>query len=593
MLWISKLSSAIQFLLCSFLLLVGTCAGAVEQAIDYDPSQPEWRAIPSASVMRVGDDPSWPTAEIDEHWQPITDDAIGDEHGIIWFRNRIVINRSPEQIGYKEINLSLHASYEIYWDGELIGRSGVVGESPQTEQPGPIYNAFLLSPQQYQNGEHDLALRASSQYRQDLPFQRSFWVADYSVNNRYAGYSSLLPTLFLPVFLVIGIFYLALYWTNRQTTSHLLFALSCFSLLSYGVCVEWPHMIGFSYDWNQRIDTFESCSLIAFTLLLPAFFVSRYRIGYRYYIGYLALFSGVLAHAIIAGTGRFLPMVALAFSLGAIALVYKRGNRAVLGELVSVAACLAAYIYWLGDTENMFVYLPLLIVALLISQAVQTQRQKRSLELARLTQSRLECELLRRSLQPHFLMNTLANLLEGVETDVERTAEFIADLGEEFRMLADLAERQVVPLEEELRLCRTHLAIMSFRMRSDLQLDCEGADRELAIPPAIVHTLIENALTHNDYAGKTVQFLLQVERQHATTTLRLHTPLGGQVQTDTATSAGTGIGLKYVRSRLEQSFPERWDLASHSTRTHWVTTISVRQIDKVSKVELESVYAAG
>ena len=111
--------------------------------------------------------------------------------------------------------------------------------------------------------------------------------------------------------------------------------------------------------------------------------------------------------------------------------------------------------------------------------------------------SRLEAELLKRSLQPHFVMNSPDRLWRsGSREEPAVAVEMIEALSEELRLLGDIAPRRSIPLADELRLCRAHLTVMSRRKGIDYRLTEEGVDPSGEIPPAVVHTLVENAITH-------------------------------------------------------------------------------------------------
>ena len=126
-----------------------------------------------------------------------------------------------------------------------------------------------------------------------------------------------------------------------------------------------------------------------------------------------------------------------------------------------------------------------------------------------LRSARLEIELLRRHLQPHFLMNTLTALSEWFEQEPDVATEMIQDLGRELRILGDISSRSSITIAQELELCRSHLAVMARRRDEQLELSAEGVDPEACIPPAIFHTLLENALTHNSYRDRPACFRLR------------------------------------------------------------------------------------
>ena len=125
-------------------------------------------------------------------------------------------------------------------------------------------------------------------------------------------------------------------------------------------------------------------------------------------------------------------------------------------------------------------------------------------------------------------------------------------------------------IQEYVDLCRTHVRIMSRRRDRRYELETQGADPDDLVPPAIFHTLVENAITHDDTKPEQV-------------TLKLHaSPDGGRVRyvfeapcSGSVSAAIEGTGLRYVRARLEESFGRDWSLASGPAGGVWRTELSI------------------
>jgi len=100
-------------------------------------------------------------------------------------------------------------------------------------------------------------------------------------------------------------------------------------------------------------------------------------------------------------------------------------------------------------------------------------------------------------IRPHFLfnaLNTAASLVADRPAAAERTLENLAEL---FR--ATLEERgTTVPLDEEVAIARRYLAIESQRLGDRLAVDWDvAADAGPGrVPPLLLQTLVENAVTH-------------------------------------------------------------------------------------------------
>jgi sensor histidine kinase YesM len=106
--------------------------------------------------------------------------------------------------------------------------------------------------------------------------------------------------------------------------------------------------------------------------------------------------------------------------------------------------------------------------------------------------------LLQAQIEPHFLFNTLSNVLSLMDTDVDRARQMLMDLNEYFRISLDRTRQEMVTLSRELDLVRRYLAIFKIRMGS--RLDFEIMDHtglpELPFPPLVIQPLVENALKY-------------------------------------------------------------------------------------------------
>ena len=79
---------------------------------------------------------------------------------------------------------------------------------------------------------------------------------------------------------------------------------------------------------------------------------------------------------------------------------------------------------------------------------------------------RLEAQMLRRNLQPHFLMNSLTLIVEWVETQPKLAVKFIDALADEFRLLNTMSQKKLVPWSTEMALCQKHFKIMQYRYQN-------------------------------------------------------------------------------------------------------------------------------
>jgi LytS/YehU family sensor histidine kinase len=140
-----------------------------------------------------------------------------------------------------------------------------------------------------------------------------------------------------------------------------------------------------------------------------------------------------------------------------------------------------------------------------------------------------------------------------------------------------MSGKALVPLAEELELCRQHLEVMSYRKGSTFTL-VSRVNAAQRVPPAIFHTLIENALTHNAYAGGAVFGLEAAEAANGRRVYRLRSPLqrsdserGSAVER--GRRRGEGTGHAYVKARLQEAFGDAWSFTAGPDGGEWLDTI--------------------
>jgi sensor histidine kinase YesM len=107
-------------------------------------------------------------------------------------------------------------------------------------------------------------------------------------------------------------------------------------------------------------------------------------------------------------------------------------------------------------------------------------------------------EALKSQVNPHFLFNSLNSLSDLVYEDADLAAKFIKQLSEVYRYVLDSREKDLVPLDEELKFLHSYLFLQKIRFGEKLQFEVNLPDSSaFQIPPVSLQILAENALKHN------------------------------------------------------------------------------------------------
>lgn len=196
------------------------------------------------------------------------------------------------------------------------------------------------------------------------------------------------------------------------------------------------------------------------------------------------------------------------------------------------------------------------------------QEQRRAVELAisneRLAAdlARLELDLLRAQLEPHFLFNALNSVSALIRSgNSEGAAEALAELSELLRYAIESGKSRTVAIDRELAAGEDYLRLQSLRfgdrIRYAIRSELPGAD--IPIPPMLLHPLLENAVKHGLADASTS---VDIDVHMACEDERLAIRIRNTVGTPGDTAAGFGVGLRSTRRRLECLYGDRFELST-------------------------------
>ena len=341
------------------------------------------------------------------------------------------------------------------------------------------------------------------------------------------------------------------------------------------VCVQSFGSVGFiPYTGRRLAELGTMAGALSVFIALPAYLVLRFRLA-RPWVWSMAIAATFLA-SVPAWPAPALDHDARAFillcllGLAICAAAFRKHRRRALAFASALTLLLGSILI---APQSLYVFLVFLSVFLSVGFAEFSRQQQLVVKQAEVTAARLEAEMIRRNIQPHFLMNSLTAITEWIETAPVEALQFVERLAEEFRSLSKLSSEKLVLLSEEIDLCRIHLDLMGMRQRRKFNLKCSGIDLDETIPPGVFHTLLENAILHNRYRNPEVRFDLAFSNTPKMKSYILTAPMGESTQ---HSEISTGKGLQYVKSRLEESYPGRWRFSSGQEGDAWVSRISIR-----------------
>ncbi len=189
-------------------------------------------------------------------------------------------------------------------------------------------------------------------------------------------------------------------------------------------------------------------------------------------------------------------------------------------------------------------------------QAMERQRQESAKQAAE-----AQLRLLQAQIEPHFLLNTLANVRSLVKRDADRARDMLDHLSDYLHVALPRMRQSHSTLEREVALSASFLSIMQIRMgeRLSFSFDIQPALAALSFPPMLLQTLVENAIKHGLEPSAQPGFIHVVasrvmDGENASQDLLRVTVTDTGVGFGRANTSGTRIGLVNIRERLQSLY---------------------------------------
>jgi sensor histidine kinase YesM len=106
-------------------------------------------------------------------------------------------------------------------------------------------------------------------------------------------------------------------------------------------------------------------------------------------------------------------------------------------------------------------------------------------------------ESLKNQVNPHFLFNSFNALSNLVYEDPDKAVKFIKQLSDVYRYVLDTREKEVMPLNEEMKFLQSYIYLQQIRFGDKLKFEISVNGAEGYVAPLALQMLIENAIKHN------------------------------------------------------------------------------------------------
>ena len=541
--------------------------------------------------------------ELTDKWQTMSIWDSFDTDSIVWLQFEITIEEQQKLSSPVGLFVSILGSYTAYWDNQLIGHNGVEADTSDNESPGVIDKVFLLTKEQSDVGKHQLLLRLSSQFK-PKSLRQSIWIFtdQYSKLIRLGETRVRIPLMMISGFLIVAIYCWLLFITTFKEMAYFWFGCLCFITIVLILTETYRGLWGYSYNWHlMRLQIILVCSfLMAFLLIkfllsflkIPAFYQ---RLWLILFLLIQCSFYFIIESFDLKSLGFFLTGILISIFIAIQGIFLQRKNSdLMLGGLILFVSPIFINQFSYMDQYFFLSFIALIMLLFFgVNQAIE-ENQKQLIK-TQINTDRLTLELLKKQLQPHFLLNTLTAVEEWIEISPVQAVNFTQALAVEFRQLAKMVNQPLTYIEDEILLCQSHLSIMGFRNDCKFSLREKIDNPSFLIPPGVLLTLFENAFSHNHYIG--THYIFSVEQKVIDNRIEIifKAPVSQKIKNDSKQNEklNHGIGMRYIKSRFEESFFNNWKIdtlffSDSNENKYWQVILNYPQIRSKNKNNKEN-----
>ena len=164
-------------------------------------------------------------------------------------------------------------------------------------------------------------------------------------------------------------------------------------------------------------------------------------------------------------------------------------------------------------------------------------------------------KLLQAQIEPHFLFNTLSNILSLLETDADKGKTMLVNLIQYLRATLSKIRTDDYTLGLEIEMIRAFLNLYKVRMgdRLTYQIDIPDHLKQIPFPPMLIQPLVENAIQHG----------LEPKIEGGDVLIRGEQTIGSLRLEISDTGIGLyegqkkGLGISKTRERIESIYGDR------------------------------------
>jgi Histidine kinase len=187
------------------------------------------------------------------------------------------------------------------------------------------------------------------------------------------------------------------------------------------------------------------------------------------------------------------------------------------------------------------------------------------------TNLKTELEQLKSQVNPHFLFNTLNNLLVLTKTDAEKASQVLLGLSDLLRYQLYDSAREKIFLTKDIAFIQNLLALEKIRKNDfDYEIHTAGNVDNVNLPPFLFIPFVENAVKHGastvGHSYLTLNFRIKEKQLHFTSE---------NSKPPVKKNSTGGLGLKNINRRLELIYPGNHTLEINDEADKYIVNLII------------------
>lgn len=553
-----------------------------------------WDQLLLASDFKDHQPPNRQLAKVPGAWS-IDDNKDIPNQGIATYR--LVILR-PEQLEDPAIRIqNVSTAYKVYANGELFADVGRITRE-ESEFIDEEKLSIIALPSDTETIE--LLIQVGNQRYRLGGLRLHIVFGSKETLDRDHMFKLVLEAIFSGGVFIFGIYYLLVFFQQRQNLTALIFSLLCIltaiRVPFWGesmIEIFFPHI---TYQTRTFFNYLTGYNLVPLVLL---FVFSLYPGVYKKWISLLVLAPSLLMNMLLFTNTSFAShftsyaYLVMLFQMFYLLLILIKAVLIKLedAKLIYVASCIYVVcvivdimqFMGIGDTRIPYMFLFGNISVLIFMSLLQAKRQANDYKKVLLYNQQLiesdelkdkimatELSFLQAQIKPHFLNNALNAIANVCEKDGIKASKLIIDLAMYLRGSLEFNNiNKKASIDKELEFVDTYFHIEQARFGDKIQLFKEvSCPLDMQIPILILQPLVENAIRHGISKRKEGGSVwIRIEENNGEVIIEIEDNGVGIAENELNTLLSEerldkGVGLININLRLQRVYGESLEIVS-------------------------------